>query len=90
MVWPSGTIRLLTHETDPKANWEAVRWSPDGRALFAVRAVGEDDSDVYCIDVRSGAAEKLTSHEGKELVSVGDVSPNGKTLLLTRTAKQAT
>jgi dipeptidyl aminopeptidase/acylaminoacyl peptidase len=87
MPWPSGPVRLLTHETDRKASWRAVCWSPDGGALFANRRVGLDDSDGYRIDVHSGVAQKLTAHEGKELVSVSAVSPDGKMLLLSSNRK---
>ena len=87
MAWPSGPIRLLTHETDRKASWSAACWSPDGSTLFANRRVGLDDSDGYRIDVHSGAAEKLTAHEGKELASISDVSPDGSHLLLSSNRK---
>jgi dipeptidyl aminopeptidase/acylaminoacyl peptidase len=87
MAWPSGPVRLLTHETDRKASWSAVCWSPDGTALFANRRMGLDDSDGYRIDVHSGVAEKLTAHEGKEQVSISDLSPDGKTLLLSSNRK---
>ena len=89
MAWPAGAVRLLTHETDRKASWSAVCWSPDGSALFADRRVGLDDSDGYRIDVHSGVAEKLTAHEGKELVSISDISPDGKTCCSVLTAKRA-
>jgi hypothetical protein len=42
MAWPSGPIRLLTHETDRRASWWPVCWSPDGSALFANRLVGQE------------------------------------------------
>ncbi len=87
IAWPSGAIRLLTHETDPQASWNIACWSPDGHSIFAVREVGLEDSDVYRIDVGSGKAENLTAHQGKELVSVSDVSPDGKTLLLSSNRK---
>lgn len=87
MDWPSGKVRALTHESDPKASWFAACWSPDGRFIYAVRAVGIDDSDIFRIDAHSGAAEKLLSHTGKQLVSVSDVSPDGRTLLITSNSK---
>ena len=87
MDWASGSTHLLTHETDPKASWRAVCWSADGRTLFATRRVGLDDSDAYRVDVQSGTAEKLTEHSGKQLVELTDVSPDGKTLLLTSNEK---
>jgi dipeptidyl aminopeptidase/acylaminoacyl peptidase len=87
MEWPAGTARLLTHEKDPKASWDAADWSPDGRYLYAVREVGTDDADVYRVDVKSGAAENLTAHTGKVLMIASEVSPDGKTLLMTSNEK---
>jgi dipeptidyl aminopeptidase/acylaminoacyl peptidase len=87
MGWPVGTIRLLTHETEPKATWATVCWAPDGHSLFAVRTVGLDDSDVYRVDIASGKTENLTKHEGKERVFVSDISPDGKTLILSSDRK---
>jgi dipeptidyl aminopeptidase/acylaminoacyl peptidase len=87
MDWKSGAAHLLTHETDPKASWRAVCWSADGDALFATRSVGLDDADAYRVDAQSGVAVKLTAHTGKQLVELSDVSPDGKTLLLTSNEK---
>ena len=87
MPWPTGAIRLLTHEADPKASWSVVCFSPDGGSLFANRQVGLDDSDGYRIDLHSGALVKLTGHTGKELVSISDVSPDGTRLLLNSNRK---
>ncbi|WP_433967029.1 S9 family peptidase [Tunturiibacter gelidiferens] len=87
MEWPAGKARLLTHEKDPKASWDAVDWSPDGRYLYAVRAVGTDDADVYRVEVKSGAAENLTAHAGKVLMQASAVSPDGKTLLMSSNEK---
>jgi dipeptidyl aminopeptidase/acylaminoacyl peptidase len=87
MEWPAGAARLLTHEKDPKASWDAADWSPDGRYLYAVREVGTDDADVYRVDVKSGAAENLTAHTGKALMIASEVSPDGKTLLMTSNEK---
>ncbi len=87
MEWPAGTARLLTHEKDPKASWGAVDWSPDGRYLYAVREVGTDDADTYRVDVKSGTAENLTPHTGKVRMLASEVSPDGKTLLMTSNEK---
>ncbi|NYF49803.1 S9 family peptidase [Tunturiibacter gelidoferens] len=87
MEWPAGTARLLTHEKDPKASWSGVDWSPDGRYLYAVREVGTEDADVYRVEVKSGAAENLTAHTGKVLMLASEVSPDGKTLLMTSNEK---
>ena len=87
MQWPEGTIRQLTHETDPKASWSENAWSPDGKFLYATRALGIDDSDIFRVDVATGKTEKLLEHTGKQLVTIADVSHDGRTLLLTSNSK---
>jgi dipeptidyl aminopeptidase/acylaminoacyl peptidase len=86
MQWPSGSIRQLTHEADPKATWSENLWSPDGRFLYATRSIGIDDSDIFRIDVATGASQQLLKHTGKQLISVSDVSRDGRTLLVTSNA----
>jgi dipeptidyl aminopeptidase/acylaminoacyl peptidase len=86
MQWPSGSIRQLTHEADPKATWNENAWSPDGRFLYATRSIGIDDSDIFRIDVATGASQQLLEHTGKQLISVSGVSPDGRTLLVTSNA----
>ncbi len=87
MEWPSGTIRQLTHETDRKASWSEDAWSADGRWIYATRYAGIDDSDIFTIDVATGKAEKLLEHTGKQLITVADVAPGGRTALITSNAK---
>ena len=86
MQWPGGAIRQLTHEADPKASWSENAWSPDGRFLYATRSIGIDDSDIFRIDVATGASEQLLKHTGKQLISISDVSRDGHTLLVTSNA----
>src|SRR5579859_3648613 len=77
MQWPSGHIRQLTQEADPKASWSENVWSPDGRFLYATRSIGIDNSDIFRIDVATGASQQLLEHTGKQLISIADVSPGG-------------
>jgi dipeptidyl aminopeptidase/acylaminoacyl peptidase len=86
MQWPGGSIRQLTHEADPKASWSENVWSPDGRFLYATRSIGIDDSDIFRIDVTTGASQRLLEHTGKQVISVADVSRDGRTLLVTSNA----
>ena len=81
MPWPSGPARLLTHESNPKASWGVIAFSPDGKTLYADRSVGTDDSDIYRIEIASAKAENLTAHSGHEEIGVSDISPDGRTLL---------
>jgi dipeptidyl aminopeptidase/acylaminoacyl peptidase len=85
--WPGGAIRLLTHEGNLKATWDENAWSPDGRFLYATRRIGIDDSEIYRVDVATGAAEQLLAHSGKERISIADVSRDGRKLLITSNAK---
>ncbi len=87
MQWPGGTVRQLTHESDPKASWSEDAWSPDGKLLYATRSLGIDDSDIFRVDVATGKAEKLLEHAGKQLVTIADVSRDGRMLLVTSNAK---
>ena len=59
MQWPSGAIRQLTHEADPKASWRENAWSPDGRFIYATRSIGIDDSEIFRIDVATGESSQL-------------------------------
>jgi len=87
MDWPGGTIRQLTHETDPKASWYENAWSPDGKSIYATRIIGIDDAEIFRVDVATGKTEELLEHAGKQLLSIADVSRDGRTLLITSNAK---
>ncbi len=87
MQWPEGTIHQLTHENNSKASWHMGAWSPDGKYLYAARSVGLNDSDLYRIDAATGKAEMLLNHAGKQELSIADVSPDGRKLLITSNAK---
>jgi Tol biopolymer transport system component len=86
MEWPSGSVRQLTHEANPKANWLPNAFSPDGRFLYATRSIGTDDSEIFRIDVATGASEQLLEHTGTQLVSASRISHDGRTLLVTSNA----
>jgi dipeptidyl aminopeptidase/acylaminoacyl peptidase len=68
-----GTPRQLT---DGMWNHSGNRWTPDGREiLFAANRVDEDEytsrelwrqSDVYAVDVASGAIRQLTTRDGQD------------------------
>jgi dipeptidyl aminopeptidase/acylaminoacyl peptidase len=86
MEWPGGTIRQLTREADPKASWSEDAWSPDGRFIYATRSIGIDDSEIFRIDVATGASQQLLEHTGKQLISISGISRDGRTLLVTSNA----
>ena len=86
MERPGGSIRQLTHEANPNASWLPNAWSPDGRFLYATRSIGIDDSEIYRVDVATGASEQLVEHTGKQLISISRISRDGRTLLVTSNA----
>ena len=88
MDWATRKVTLLTHESTPDHLWQSVAWSPDGKTLYANRLeVSFTDADIYAIDVVSGKAANLTSHEGKSLNTASSLSKDGRTLLITSNAR---
>ena len=87
MEWPSGKIRELTHEANPKASWYENAWSPDGKFIYATRTIGIDDSEIFRVDVATGKSEELLKHSGRQLLSIADVSRDGRMLLITSNAR---
>jgi dipeptidyl aminopeptidase/acylaminoacyl peptidase len=87
--WETRKVRKLTNEATKNHAWGAVAWTADDKTIFANRSEisGENESDVYAIDVASGKAENLTPHQGKILFSASSVSPDGRTLLITSDQK---
>ena len=81
-------LKKLTDEKDPQQNWDVIGFSPDNQILYANRtSVGYDAGDVYSVDIASGRQTNLTPHQGKELNVGTDVSPDGRTLLMTSNRK---
>jgi Tol biopolymer transport system component len=88
MDWATRKVTLLTHESTPDHLWQSVAWSPDGKTLYANRLeVSFTDADIYAIDVASGNATNLTSHQGKSLNTASSVSKDGRALLITSNAR---
>ncbi len=88
MDWKTRTVRLLTHEDDPRENWFVVTWSRDSKTIFATRGdVGFNNSDVYRIDCETGHPENLTPHQGNVRYEMGDVSPDAATAAIASNEK---
>jgi dipeptidyl aminopeptidase/acylaminoacyl peptidase len=89
MDWNTRKVHKLTDEKTKNHSWGTVAWTADGKTLFANRREinGEDESDVYAIDVASGNQENLTAHRGKVLFDASSLSPDDRTLLITSNQK---
>jgi Tol biopolymer transport system component len=82
------SVRNLTNEKAADRSWTLRAWTPDGKALIADRSNPDGtDSDIYRIDAATGAAENLTAHSKPVTFSAADISPDGKTLLITSNEK---
>jgi len=82
--WKSHDVHNLTQEKTKDHVWGGAFWSPDGKYIYTTRSdAGFNDSDVYRIDVATGASENLTPHQGQNRSSLSSVSPDGRTLLIT-------
>ena len=80
-------VRLLTREADPKWQWAAVAWVDGGRALIANRSfIDSSASEVWRIDVASGAATRLLGAKGV-IYTAGGATPDGAMLAVTTDEK---
>src|SRR5581483_2640597 len=86
--WQTRKVRKLTEETDKNFSWYAPVWSSDGQTIYASRVrVDFADADIFAIDVANGQKQKLTAHQGDVTEVLSDISPDGRTLLLTSNQK---
>jgi dipeptidyl aminopeptidase/acylaminoacyl peptidase len=88
--WKTSHVRNLTNESTENHFWSSPTWSHDSKYVFAMRRnAGDTDSDIYRINVATGALENLTEHEDdKQIIhELGGVSPDGRTLLITSNEK---
>jgi dipeptidyl aminopeptidase/acylaminoacyl peptidase len=85
------TTRHVRHVTqNTPADWRILRpvFSRDGKSVaFAQQRSDNKDSNIYLVDLASGARANLTPHEGARLYSLADLSPDGKTALITSDAQ---
>ena len=80
-------VKHITSNTpQDKGNYNPI-WSKDGKYIVYTqeRAKGTD-SNVFMADLGTGQSALLTPHDGEQLFSANDVSPDGKSVLLTSNA----
>ena len=80
-------VRHVTRNTPANLSNFLQAFSRDGKSIAYVeyRADGKN-SNVFLFDVSSGKARNLTPHEGDHLYFLSDLSPDGKSALLTSDA----
>ena len=84
------TTRHTTHITKdtPKgsSNHRPI-FSRDGKFLVYTQAdAGDRNSNVFLVDLATLKTTKLTPHEGEQTFRASDISPDGKTILITSNA----
>jgi dipeptidyl aminopeptidase/acylaminoacyl peptidase len=88
--WNTRHVRNLTNEGTEDHFWANTIWSDDSKFIFAMRRnAGDTDSDIYRINLATGALENLTEHDADEQIihELGGVSPDGRTVLITSNEK---
>jgi dipeptidyl aminopeptidase/acylaminoacyl peptidase len=80
-------VKHITSNTpQDKGNYNPI-WSKDGKYIVYTQEQAKGtDSNVFMADLETGQSRLLTPHDGEQLFSANDVSPDGKSVLLTSNA----
>jgi dipeptidyl aminopeptidase/acylaminoacyl peptidase len=77
---------LTTGTADDRMNVSPI-WSKDGKFIVYTQEQSKGtDSNIFMVDVASAESTLLTQHDGERLHSANDVSPDGKSVLITSNA----
>jgi dipeptidyl aminopeptidase/acylaminoacyl peptidase len=80
-------VKHLTTDTAKDRMNVAPIWSADGRFIVYTQEQSKGtDSNIYLIDVASAKNVLLTPHEGEHTYEANDLSPDGKSVLITSNA----
>lgn len=81
MDFATRQVRQLTHEPTKDHTWSIAAFTHDGRAILANRSnAAGTESEVWMIDVASGAQTRLTPPQKDNLAT--DISPDGRYVAL--------
>jgi dipeptidyl aminopeptidase/acylaminoacyl peptidase len=80
-------IKHITSGTpQDKGNYNPL-WSRDGKFIVYTQEEAKGtNSNIFIAEVASGKSTLLTPHEGEQVYSANDISPDGKTILYTSNA----
>ncbi|MBV7256473.1 S9 family peptidase [Pacificimonas sp. WHA3] len=80
----AGLIDVATGDWRPLVSNKGLNWITDerGDVVLAARLLGRGDSNLYAIDVNSGAEALLTPHDGKAESWAGAIAADGETAYL--------
>lgn len=81
-------VKHVTSNTPQDRRNEHPIWSKDGKFIaYTQEQAKGTDSNIFIADVATGTSTLLTPHDGEQLYSANDLSPDGKQLLLTSNAQ---
>ncbi len=88
MEFSSRHTKHITHDTPAdKSNFNPI-FSRDGKFLLYTQAdAGERNSNIFLVDLASLKATNLTPHQGEQTYLASDISPDGKTALISSNAQ---
>ncbi len=80
-------VKHVTKDTPAGLNNFGPIFSRDGKFLVYTQAdAGGRNSDILLLDLATGKATNLTPHQGEQTYFASDISPDGKTVLMTSNA----
>ena len=81
-------VKHLTQNTPKdRSNFSPI-FSRDGKfVVFSQANASFKDADIFLLDLATGKTTKLTPHEGEQTYFASDLSPDGKTILITSNAR---
>jgi len=83
-------VTHVTRNTPKNLSNYVVAWSRDGKSLvFNQQDAAGKDGNIFIANVASGKVTNLTPHQGEQKFSATDISPDGKTILITSNSSNA-
>jgi dipeptidyl aminopeptidase/acylaminoacyl peptidase len=80
-------VKHLTTGTAKNRMNVAPIWSADGKFIVYTQEQAKGtDSNVFVVDVGNAQSTLLTPHDGERIYSASDISPDGKSVLITSNA----
>jgi len=77
-------VTHLTTNTPSQLSNAAPIWSRDGKwIVFTQSNAAGKDANIFIVSAGGGKATNLTPHEGEHNYFASDISPDGKTVLIT-------
>lgn len=81
-------VTHITSNTPPALNNFGAIWSKDGKSIvFTQQDAAGKNSNVFLANASTGSAINLTPHQGEQTFFATDISPDGKSVLITSNAE---